>query len=248
MQQKDELKPSSEVAGASKDSAQKGTPAESGSRSGNIFVGMWGIVKRFFSNAGKYLFITRRHPFRDIPSEYTPDTDKNPDKYIKKLNDEGFVTAESSELADYPGITHDLEHLEKHLLPIFWIFDQKAKHYQNVFYHHQWSFILGAFITTVAAILTNSSRPMEGGDASNFHTIIGIVTIITSLWTTYAAIMTNHNQPRKRWINYRRLAEDLRMTYYKYLSHIEPFNNEDRTQKLRRHVLEIRKKEPAING
>jgi hypothetical protein len=207
------------------------------------------MIRDIYGKAKLYFFVFKRHPFQFIDMEYTPIEDRA--IYAEHLDKEGFVTVEhwqKDDLKSYKTITDDLECLEQHLLPTFWAFDQKAKYYQNVFYNHQWLFILGAFITTAAAILTNSTRPLETGEASTFHTIIGAVTIFMSLLTTYASIMTNHNQPRKRWINYRRLAEDLRMTYFQYIAHIEPFNKSDRTKKLRRHVLEIRKKEPTTNG
>ncbi len=261
------------------------------------------------------LFFFRRHPFKDVPKQWVrPASDET---YNKLLEFEGFVTLEhwkEDNLSDYPLIVRDLNEVDEHLLPTFWDFNQKAKHFQNNFYFYQWVFIIGAFLTTVAAVITayfqagpvipdlyvpvavyeqvigtvpqqttsedpTSPPATSSGDelirvnldqltplqreqiialanieqetfnlGRSIGSVMGWVTLVISLLTTYSATMTNYGEPRKKWNNYRRLTEELRMTYYKYLSHLEPFDKDDRLDVLRRRVLEIRRKEQDNNG
>lgn len=234
----------------------------------------------FSKNAKENLFVIKRHPFRFIDAPNAADTpsntntpnaadtasaansidstnkdDKGEEKPQSRLDAEGFITLEDRKrlgIKEDSIIAQDLKALEKHLLPHFWHLDYKAKYYQNVFYNHQWSFILGAFFTTVSAIITSNLSQVEGnGTITIIVCLLKVITVGMSGWATYATFMSNHFQPRKRWINCRRLAEELRMTYYKYLTHIEPFANvsdEKRLDELRRHVVEIQKKEKASNG
>lgn len=241
------------------------------------------------------LFFFRRHPFNNVPKQWERPQDDA--AYHQMLEWEGFLTVDNwqdDDLSQYPLIEQDLEELEEYLLPIFWDFNQKARHFQNNFYFYQWVFIIGAFATTIFAILTaffqnqpiqlveappaivqtqgeadetESEAPATGREVvvdetgrefmidtrwSDFSqgaaTVLSWLTLIISLLTTYSATMTSHGEPRKKWNNYRRLTEELRMTYFKFLSHIEPFNNEDRVDVLRSRVLEIRRKEQDNNG
>jgi hypothetical protein len=232
------------------------------------------------------LFFFRRHPFNHIPKQWErPEAEAD---YQQLLEWEGFVTVDGwgdDNLQQYPVIAQDLIELEEHLLPTFWEFNQKAKHFQNNFYFYQWVFIIGAFLTTVAAILTAyfQSQPVqiierevpaittqaEADDAAaaaeadrreviidttwsdtskSIGSVLSWITLGVSLLTTYSATMTNHGEPRKKWNNYRRLTEELRMTYYKYLSHLEPFDKSERVTALRARILEIRRKEQDNNG
>ena len=240
------------------------------------------------------LFFFKRHPFRHVPKQW--DRPKTDAEYQQILGWEGFITNDQwadDDLTEYPIIVQDLKTIDQHLMPTFWEFNQKAKHFQNNFYFYQWVFIIGAFLTTLAAVLTSflQNQPVEltqvpavtqeagegadpgttvlgesqefvlGADGqvfvinttwaefgSNFAKGMGWLTLIISLLTTYSATMTNHGEPRKKWNNYRRLTEELRMTYFKYLSHLEPFDKEDRVDLLRARVLEIRRKEQDNNG
>jgi hypothetical protein len=68
-------------------------------------------------------------------------------------------------------------------------------------------------------------------------------TMIVSAITSYFTILSNQGSPRKRWASYRRLAEELRMTYFSFLSRLAPFDTGNRLDRLRVKILEIREKE-----
>jgi hypothetical protein len=76
-----------------------------------------------------------------------------------------------------------------------------------------------------------------GAQALNF------MTAIIGATTAYFTALSNRNEPQKRWAITRRLTEELRMNYFKYLAHVTPYEKEDRLLKLREAVLNIRVKE-----
>lgn len=174
--------------------------------------------------------------------------------YQQELHWQGFISPNHMpEVVQYPIIAQDLRDLEEYLLPVFWDFNQKAKYYQNAFYLYQWIFIFGAFMTTVLAVLTTyygAFGPAEAWflfigpvDGDLMVTIFSVLTALVSTVTSYYTLLSNYGEPRKRWASYRRLTEELRMQYFKFLSRIEPYHQADRVDQLRREVLNIRRQE-----
>lgn len=191
------------------------------------------------------LFFIRRVPKTHIPLFPTLPPKEEKPAYVKLLDESGFITPEmwqEEDLGHYPILAQDLGDLEEHLLPTFFEFDQKARHYQNRFYLYQWIFIWGAFLTTLAGVLTTYSYIMVqgGGLAAPFF---GVLTALISAMTAYFNILADQGAPQNRWTKSRRLAEELRMTYYKYLAHLPPFDTERRLPVMREMVIQIRQKE-----
>ncbi len=146
---------------------------------------------------------------------------------------------------EFPLVAEDVRNLEEYLLPLFWDYNQKGAHYQNRFYFYQWIFIIGAFLTTILA--TFSAFYGERGQQAFFGwTYLGIFSVstaIVSAITSYFTVVSNQGEPRKRWASYRRLAEELRMIYFKYLSRTEPFDKPNRLLELRKQVQAMREQE-----
>jgi hypothetical protein len=69
------------------------------------------------------------------------------------------------------------------------------------------------------------------------------MTAIVGAVTAFITALSNRGEPLKRWGKTRRLAEELRMNYFNYLSHLPPYDKPDRVQKLREMVINIRVKE-----
>ena len=195
---------------------------------------------------GKYfknLFFVKRRPQTHVTMEW--EKPKSDDKYQEALDWEGLIAYtrwKEDDLTQYPLLMQDLKDLDQHLLNVFFEFSQKSKHYQNRFYFYQWIFMLGAFITTVfgAATTFTYTLPDDGGILPR---ILGITTAIIAAISAAFNVMSTQGSPQARWARTRRLTEELRMTYFKYLAHIEPFHVEDRVQVLRQTVLSIRRKE-----
>jgi len=214
----------------------------------------------FFSNFWEQLrqtykssFFIKRRPKWNIEKEYArPDEDQ----YKQELHWQGFITEEywagDDDFNQFPLIKQDLSDLDEYLLPIFWEFNQKSKYYQNAFYKYQWIFMFGAFFTTILAVLTGYYGGLPEGNVNFFFlvadrdiyvNIFGFMTTIISAVTTYYTVLSNQGEPRKRWASYRRLAEELRMLYFRYVSRVEPFHRANRIDVLRRRVLELRGQE-----
>lgn len=191
----------------------------------------------------KNLFFVRRRPRWHVDSHW--ERPRDDDSYHQLLEYNGFVSYkywQKDDLLKYPTLKQDLDDLEEHMLPAFWEFNQKAQHFQNRFYLYQWVFMLGAFFTTFFGALTTYAYTVtpDGGMATN---VFGICTAVISAATAYFNVMSDQGSPQQRWAKTRRLAEELRMTYYRYLAHLEPFNDESRVKNLRRYVIDVRRKE-----
>lgn len=201
------------------------------------------------ANRYENLFFNKRRPKRNVPIDWVPPAD-----YEQELEWEGFISikhwkeSEQDDIEDYPLLKQDIADLEQHLMPVFWEFNQKAKHYQNRYYRYQWVFMWGAFLTTMLGALTTFAYSQDElasniGGVDFVTTVLGIMTALVSALTAYYNYRSNQGSPQARWAKSRRLAEELRMNYYRYLGHLEPYNSKDRVQQLRRQVLEIRRKE-----
>jgi hypothetical protein len=184
-------------------------------------------------------FIRRRPVFRGIGIEAVMPADTTPE-YQAMLENEGFVSNafwKEDDLNKYPIIAQDLRDLQQHLIPSYFEFNQKSRYYQNRYYLYQWVFVVGAFVTTLFGTLAATSPTPEVAKSLKYLT--AAVGAVTAYYTT----LSNRGEPQKRWGKTRRLAEELRMNYFKYLSHLPPFDQADRVQKLREMVIDIRVKE-----
>ncbi|MBZ0280474.1 MAG: DUF4231 domain-containing protein [Anaerolineae bacterium] len=194
--------------------------------------------KRWYNDL---FFIKRRPIFRGLSIEWDRPADE--DDYQKLIDREGFISHKywhGGDLSKYPTITQDLKDLDQHLLPTFFEFSQKSKYFQNDFYLYQWIFALGAFFTTLFGTLAATVGIAGGNSAGR---VLSYMTAIVGAVTAYYTTLSNRGEPQKRWGKTRRLAEELRMNYFKYLSHLPPYDQADRVQKLRETVIDIRVKE-----
>jgi len=198
-----------------------------------------------FSNL-RHLFFVKRIPSLHIPEDHEPVTDTNNPAYQQELEWQGFISHESlspAEREQVPTLKQDLGDLEEHLMPAFWEFNQKAKHHQNRYYLYQWLFMGGAFVSTLSGTLTTYSYVVSGEENNLVAIFLGILTMLASFVTTLFTYMSQANNPQKRWAKARRLTEELRMNYFLYLSHIKPYDGDDRLFQMRRFVIDIRRKE-----
>ena len=112
--------------------------------------------------------------------------------------------------------------------------------------------MFGAFFTTILAVLTGYYGGLDAtdtkflvisADTDLWVNLFGVLTAIVSAVTSYYTVLSNQGEPRKRWASYRRLTEELRMIYFRYISRTEPYSRENRVDVLRRGILEIRRQE-----
>lgn len=209
-------------------------------------------------------YMRKRNPFSKNAPKYFEKPENDSD-YQLMLHYDGFIAPEYWEddnLSDYPAIVQDLRDLEQYLLPTFWEYNQKSRYYQVRYHTYQWIFIVGAFVTTIFGTLstfysansgtifvfdfTNLSIPILNTlsfDGMSRETFFSICTTIVSGVTGYFTLLSNQGEPRKRWASYRRLAEELRMLYFKFISRLEPYDQTNRVESMRRRVIEVREQE-----
>lgn len=83
----------------------------------------------------------------------------------------------------------------------------------------------------------------QSGGGNTWSRIFGYVTALLGAVTAFFTALSNRGEPQKRWAKNRRLTEELRMQYFKYLAHLPPFDKTDRVQRLRELVVDSRIKE-----
>lgn len=221
------------------------------------------------------LFFFRRRPvLRGISMDWHP---SQQDDLQPVLESDGFVSSslwQQHDIAKHPVIAQDLRDLEQHLFPTFYEFSQKAKYFQNRYYLYQWIFIWGAFLTTLFGTLTtyaynpflalqtssgaiaeaapapDATSPFtaQAGGGNTWSRAFGYLTAVLGAVTAFFTALSNRGEPQKRWAKNRRLTEELRMHYYKYLAHLPPYDKPDRVQRLRELVVDSRIKEQENVG
>ena len=205
------------------------------------------------------LFFNRRRPhLRALPMEWDKPADD--DEYQKLIHDDGFVSlkySDEGDLSQHPVIVHDAEDLAEYLLPTYFEYSQMSKYYQDRYYFYQWVFVFGAFLTTVAGSIATLLYIPPGLSASatqiavnsqdlnsvNWQQVFSIITAAIGALTAFFTAVSNRGEPQKRWGKTRRLAEELRMHYFTYLSHMPPYDTPDRLKVMRSNVVDIRVKE-----
>ncbi len=199
------------------------------------------------SYIGQLFFIRRRPYLRGIPLDWDRPDDE---AYEKLIHDEGFISIKhwkDDDLSSFPVVSRDIKDLNEYLLPSFFQFSQKSRYYQNRFYLYQWVFVWGAFLTTVfgalAALYYNQPGSNPTIALNENQRVLSYITAGIGALTAFTTALANRGEPQKRWGRTRRLAEELRMHYFNYLSHLAPYDHPDRVQLLRENVINIRVKE-----
>jgi hypothetical protein len=96
---------------------------------------------------------------------------------------------------------------------------------------------------------TAQAAPLESqavarlGEPNTLSQLFGYLTALVGAVTAFFTALSNRGEPQKRWAKNRRLTEELRMQYFKYLAHLPPFDKPDRVQRLRELVVDSRIKE-----
>ncbi|MBI5666713.1 MAG: DUF4231 domain-containing protein [Chloroflexi bacterium] len=88
----------------------------------------------------------------------------------------------------------------------------------------------------------------QAGGGTTWSRLFGYLTAILGAVTAFFTALSNRGEPQKRWAKNRRLTEELRMHYFKYLAHLPPYDKPDRVQRLREFVIDSRIKEQENVG
>jgi hypothetical protein len=202
------------------------------------------------SNAEKYagkslLFFLRRIPKLYKPREWMPP--KDPAKYIRALDEEGFIVPSLLKGPLPHALKIDLRELDQHLMPHFWRATYEAEHYQNKYYQYHWGFIVAAFLTTVFAASNVFLHTQNWQDVAIFGVLrwtvlLSWLMVLNSAVAAIVSFLQANETPHRRWFKARTEAESLRSLYFLYLARQNPFNianTKERVEMLRVKVLEI---------
>jgi hypothetical protein len=198
------------------------------------------------------LFFFKRRPRRNLVSEWQPPA--TDEAFERLIDDDGFVSAlrwqeqYGEDITQHPIIAQDLADLKQHLLPTFFQLNTKAKYYQNQFYMYQWIFVWGAFLTTLLGTLSAFTANSQVAATEDLSRVFSLATAIVGAFTAYVTQLSNRGRPQERWAKTRTLTEEVRTQYFKYLSHLAPYDKPDRVQKLRENMVEVRVKEQENQG
>ncbi|MEO1166719.1 MAG: DUF4231 domain-containing protein [Chloroflexota bacterium] len=190
--------------------------------------------------------------------------DEQPQKMEQALHD--ALTSKYNigdvSLQQFPSVIADLKILERYLMPVFWDFNQKASHFQSRYYYYQRIFLVAALLTTLISVLNSyiHGLPVDIVDGvkilglklpdatqldllGQLNFFLGVCTAIISARASYYTLLANYGEPRQRWAQYRRLTEELRIVYFKFLAHLGNYKGPNRVTALRNKVYELRKEE-----
>lgn len=121
-------------------------------------------------------------------------------------------------------LKQDLDTLETELMPLFRVRDHAAKRDQNRYRRYQISFI---FLATMATAV-GSFQVWALQTAPEFIVWLGLLETAIALFTTFIATLIGTRQPLGEWLENRRLAEQLRREFFRYLMDIEPYDKLER--------------------
>lgn len=208
-----------------------------------------------FKRRNSFLWVLLFPP-REVP-KHPGDFDTEELEWMKRI--EGFYTDDEEaniNLSEHPNITDDLQILEE-LLDDFWTYNHFATHYRSIYFRYQRIFLMGALLSTVISIVNAFIQNVEPFtyqlsifdiNKVHFSFVLSFCTALVSARATYYTMMANFGRPRNNWTRYRRLAEELRSLYHKYLAHTDSYQGSDRETNLRRRVFELKRMALSIGG
>ncbi len=128
----------------------------------------------------------------------------------------------------------DLQHLDGELLRLFRVRDYQAKFQQNRYRQYQIAYMLLATAATMAgSLLALSLR--DNPQSAPFW---GLVETLIALGATFLSALSTREPPLPLWIENRRIAEQLRREYFRFLMDLEPYDALSDYD--RRHELSVR--------
>lgn len=137
-------------------------------------------------------------------------------------------------------VKEDLDHLNKELMPLFRERDFISAREQNRYRLFQLSFMLLASLATAIGSL----QVWALTNARDAIVVLGLMETVVALVTTFIATLKGNRQPLPSWLENRRMAEQLRREYFRYLTDTPPYNGLDGSQRRRR----LARRAAAINN
>lgn len=119
-------------------------------------------------------------------------------------------------------VRQDMDILNEELMPLFRERDHIAKREQNRYRLYQLSFLMLA--TAATAVGSFQVWALQTENAKQWILSLGLLETFIALLTTFIATLMGNRQPLSEWLENRRLAEQLRREYYRFLTDSEPYD------------------------
>ena len=117
-------------------------------------------------------------------------------------------------------IFDDMDFMEYELLRLFRERDHTAKFNQNRYRRQQIFFLMLA----VAATLIGSLQVVALNNSPEVMPLFAFLETLVALLTAFLAAVGGREPPQERWLNNRRRAEQMRREYFRYLTHMPPYD------------------------
>ncbi|MGB7339299.1 MAG: DUF4231 domain-containing protein [Phototrophicaceae bacterium] len=177
----------------------------------------------------------RQFPSFNFPSEPRKDFVLLKESDVKELLDDydiGYDTPAAQR------VWEDIDVLNEELMPIFRERDHVAKREQNRYRLYQLSFL---FLATAATAI-GSFQVWALQSAQEMILVFGLFETFIALLTVFVSTLMGNRQPLGEWLENRRLTEQLRREYYRFLTDTEPYDlldGVDRKKRLARRAAAI---------
>ncbi|MBL8132186.1 MAG: DUF4231 domain-containing protein [Anaerolineae bacterium] len=161
----------------------------------------------------------KQRPRRDFPAEPDPTFTLVGDALIQELTAKFSLDAEA-----IARIKTDIAHLEAELLRYFRETDHNAKKFQNGFRLYNWRLLMLA----TAATLVGSLQAISLSISPAMLLVLGALETIIALYTVYVVNARGRDASVEDWLKNRRMSEQLRREFFRYLMMLPPYNQDEK--------------------
>ena len=138
------------------------------------------------------------------------------------------------ERSNYPSFAADFTTLEDMLMPTFRELDKEALRQQNIYRRQYIILIFGGSLVTIFGIVQIALQSIDWPGIAG-----AAIAFILFVTTTASRSFKNH----ERYLDLRLAAEELRGTYFLFLGHYHPYeNDQNRIELLHRHVKDTKRR------
>ncbi|MBZ0301073.1 MAG: DUF4231 domain-containing protein [Anaerolineae bacterium] len=117
-------------------------------------------------------------------------------------------------------IFDDIDFMDYELLRLFRQRDYQAKYNQNRYRRQQIFFL----ILAVAATLIGSLQVVALNTSPDVMPLFAFLETLVALLTAFLAAISGRESPQELWLTNRRRAEQMRREYFRFLTHMPPYD------------------------
>ncbi|MBK8026430.1 MAG: DUF4231 domain-containing protein [Chloroflexi bacterium] len=126
----------------------------------------------------------------------------------------------------------DISHLEGELLRYFRETDYNAKRFQNGFRLYNWRLLM---LSTVATII-GAFQAISLSISPALLLVLGAMETIVALYTVYVVNARGRESSVDDWLKNRRMSEQLRREFFRYLMYLPPYNQDEKEYERKRKL------------